>query len=426
MSSVSATLFRPGPLRGTLRVAPDKSISHRALLLGSLTRGTLTVTNLNEGADLQATRQAVRRLGARIEGDGTDVVLHAPEELLAPGTIDCLNSGTTMRLLMGMLSGASLAARLVGDASLSRRPMERVARPLREAGAAISTTDGHAPVDLAPHRGLRAVVHHLAVPSAQVKSALLLAALVAGQPARITGDERSRDHTERMLRYLGAEISWNGERIELEPSWLHPRDVEVPGDPSAAAFAVVGALVTPGSEVRIERLCLNPTRDGLFRALRAMGANLEILDAREVAGEPVGDVVARSSALRAIDLDPTLLPTMIDEVPALAVAAAYARGTTRIRNAAELRVKESDRLETVAAMLEAAGVSVRRLSDGLDVVGTEQLVPRIDVVTHGDHRIAMAAAALAAGSPAGVHVDDAACARVSYPRFHEAWESLQR
>src|SRR5579872_120248 len=272
VSSVSATLFRPGPLRGALRVAPDTSISHSALLLGALTRGTLRISNLNAGADLHATRHAVRRLGARIEGEGADVVLQAPAKLQAPGTVDCLNSDTTMRLLMGILAGAALPARLIGDASLSRRPMERVATPLRVAGASIATTDGHAPVELAAHGGLRAIEQCLAVPSAQVKSALLLAALTAGVGARIDGDQQSRDHTERMLRYLGARIAWDGERVELAPSMLVARDIEVPGDPSAAAFAIVGALVADGSEVRIERLCLNPTRDGLLRALRAMGA----------------------------------------------------------------------------------------------------------------------------------------------------------
>ncbi|TAM74786.1 3-phosphoshikimate 1-carboxyvinyltransferase [bacterium] len=426
MSSASATRFRPGPLRGALRVAPDKSISHRALLIGALTRGRVHLSNLNTGADLEATREAVRRLGARIDGEGADVTLDAPARLHQPGTVDCLNSGTTMRLLMGILAGAALPARLTGDDSLSRRPMERVAGPLREAGALITTTDGRAPVELAAHTGLHAVEHHLRVPSAQVKTALLLAALTAGTSAGITGDERSRDHTERMLRYLGASITWDGARIALTPSTLNARDIEVPGDPSAAAFAIVATLVTPHSEVRIERLCLNPTRDGLLRALRAMGADLAILDARDVCGEPVGDVIARSSTLHAIDLEPSLLPTMIDEVPALAVAAAFAHGTTRIRNAAELRVKESDRVETIAAMLEAAGVAVARHPDGLDVTGVERLNERIEVASHGDHRIAMAAAALAAGSPAGVHVDDADCARVSYPQFHEAWEALQQ
>ncbi|TAM92000.1 3-phosphoshikimate 1-carboxyvinyltransferase [bacterium] len=426
MSPASATRFRPGPLRGALRVAPDKSISHRALLIGALTGGELQLSNLNTGADLEATRQAVRALGARLDGEGGEVTLHAPQRLHAPGVVDCLNSGTTMRLLMGILAGANLPARLTGDDSLSRRPMERVAGPLRDAGALITTTNGHAPVELAAHTGLKAVAHHLRVPSAQVKTALLLAALTAGTSAEITGDEHSRDHTERMLRYLGASIAWDGTRIALAASTLNARDIEVPGDPSAAAFAIVGALVTPHSEVRIERLCLNPTRDGLLRALQAMGADLTIRDAHEVCGEPVGDVVARSSSLHAIDLDPALLPTMIDEVPALAVAAAYARGTTRIRNAAELRVKESDRVETIAAMLEAAGVTVARHPDGLDVSGAEHMNERIEVASHGDHRIAMAAAALAAGSPSGVQVDDAGCARVSYPQFHEAWEFLQQ
>ncbi|MDE2572220.1 MAG: 3-phosphoshikimate 1-carboxyvinyltransferase, partial [bacterium] len=376
MSSVSATLFRPGPLRGVLRVAPDKSISHRTLMLGLLTGGTLAISNLNTGADLQATRQAVRGLGARIEGEGSNVVLHAPQRLRAPGTIDCLNSGTTMRLFMGILGGARVAARLIGDDSLSRRPMERVAEPLRDAGAAITTTLGHAPVEIAAHGGLRDIQHRLRVPSAQVKSALLLAALAAGRRAEISGDERSRDHTERMLHHLGAQVSWDGERIELLPSKLVARDLDVPGDPSAAAFLIVGALTAPGSALTIEHLCLNPTRDGLIHALRAMGGEIEIVNPREMGGEPVGDVVVRASALRAIDLEPALLPTMIDEVPVLAVAAAYARGTTRIRGASELRVKESDRIEGIAAMLEAAGVRVTRYPDGVDIVGGATLARR--------------------------------------------------
>jgi 3-phosphoshikimate 1-carboxyvinyltransferase len=415
--------FQPGPLRGRVRVAGDKSISHRALMLGALAPGTSRIEGLNRGADVGATRDALAALGARISGDGTVTVeggaLRDPTD-----TIDARNSGTTARLLLGVCAGHAVTARFDGDASLRRRPMERVARPLRALGARVDTTAGTLPANVAgvaePHAGTYA----LEVPSAQVKSAILLASLRARATVRIEGDRGTRDHTERILRTFGRTVHSDAGVIVLEPGALHAADVSVPGDLSAAAFFIVAAATTPDSKLTIENVGINPTRSGILDALAAMGARITVRDARDEGGEPVADIEVRYGPLEAIDVGGDTVVRAIDELPVFAIAAAHARGTTRIRDARELRAKESDRIATVAATLRACGIAVDERDDGFDVVGGTPVAPQGACRAFDDHRIAMSIAVLAAAC-GPIAVDDADCLAVSFPEFAARWNAAQ-
>ncbi|MDQ2858829.1 MAG: 3-phosphoshikimate 1-carboxyvinyltransferase [Candidatus Eremiobacteraeota bacterium] len=416
--------FERGPLRGRIRVAGDKSISHRALMFGAAAAGTSTIAAPNRGADVLATRDAMAALGARVEDSGETIsitggALHDPAR-----TIDARNSGTTARLLMGLCAGRGLRARFDGDASLRRRPMERVARPLRALGASVETSDGRLPAlvegILAPPGG----DFSLELASAQVKSAILLANLDARSLVRVRGDNFSRDHTERLLRRFGRTIRFDGRTIELEPGTLVAQHVRIPGDLSAAAFFLVGAALTPGSDLVLSEVGVNPTRSGILDALRAMGADIETSHERDLDGEPVADLRVRYRPLRATTLDGARVVRAIDEITILAVAAAHASGTTRIRDAADLRGKESDRLSAIGETLRACGLNVIEYADGLDITGGGAHPPERILRTFEDHRIAMAIAALAA--PTGKHgIDDAACIAVSFPDFTALWRAAQ-
>jgi len=417
--------FERGPLRGDVRVAGDKSISHRALMIAAVARGTSTIQQINRGEDVLATRDAIVALGAVVDDRGADVAVTGGSLHDPAGTIDARNSGTTVRLLMGLCAGRGIAARFDGDASLRRRPMERVARPLRALGADVQTTAGRLPATV---RGIAAPPpggnFALEIASAQVKSAILFANLNARATVRITGDRFSRDHTERMLRRFGRTVRFDGTTIELEPGDLVAQTVRIPADLSGAAFFLAAAAITPGSAVVLREVGVNTTRTGILDALRAMGADLEVRDVRELDGEPVADVALAYRPLEATTLAGDLVVRAIDEIPIVAVVAAHARGTTRIRDAADLRGKESDRLTTIAETLRACGVEVREHPDGLDVTGGGAKPPARTLRTYGDHRIAMAIAALAA--PTGSHtIDDAACIAVSFPEFVPLWRAAQ-
>ena len=420
----SPTTFAAGALRGTIRVTGDKSISHRALMLGGVASGSTSITGLNRGADVAATLRAMRALGINVDDRaGTIVVrggsMHSPSEVL-----DCANSGTTSRLLLGLCTGFGLEARFDGDASLRSRPMERIARPLRAIGAVVETSAGTLParvIGIPPPPG---GAFELELPSAQIKSAILFAHLRARGPLTITGDAFSRDHSERMLRYLGADIDWDGRTIVLRSAGLRGAPIDVPGDLSAAAFFMVAAATTPGGDITIEHVGLNPSRDGILDALRAMGAALDIGATTRSAGEDVAAIRVRHSRLHAIDLEEAVALRAIDEIPALAVAAAYAEGTTRIRKMADLRNKESDRIATTAAMLRAAGIAVDEYPDGFDVHGGRPTPPEQPIQTHHDHRIAMSAAALAAGMGT-VTIDGDEAIAVSFPEFRSVWQSAR-
>ena len=391
----------PRPLRGRLRVPGDKSISHRAVLFAALATGPSRLTGLADGGDVTASLAAVTALGAKVReaigpsGEQSVVVRGSGFDGLAEPdrVIDCGNSGTSIRLLAGILAGRPFHTVLTGDSSIARRPMGRVVDPLRLMGARIDGRDGGrlAPLSIRGS-GLSGMRHELAVASAQVKTALLLAGLQAEGATEVIEPALSRDHTERLLPAMGAvlEAIPGGVRIEPAAGGLNAVDLAVPGDPSAAAFFVVGACVTPGSDLVVEDVCLNPTRIGFVDVLRRMGADVEVVVKEERGGEPVGDIRAAAGPLRAATMAGDEIPRVIDEIPALAVAAAFAAGTTVISDAAELRVKESDRVGTVAQELAQLGIAVEARPDGLVITGGAPHAALLK--SHGDHRIAMAAA----------------------------------
>jgi 3-phosphoshikimate 1-carboxyvinyltransferase len=422
-------------LTGRIRVPGDKSISHRSLMFGALAVGETRVTGLLEGEDVLATAAALRAMGATIERQGEGRwSIHGVGvgALLQPTTaLEMGNSGTSTRLLMGLVASHPITATFTGDASLSKRPMGRVIEPLSLMGADFTASPrGTLPL---MERGLSPAVpitYRLPVASAQVKSAVLLAGLNTAGITRVIEPVPTRDHTERMLRGFGADLSVseeNGERVvtlrgEAE---LRPQTIEVPGDPSSAAFFAVAALLVPGSDLVIENVGLNPTRAALFTVLRQMGGHIEQLDRRDVGGEPVADLRVRHSGLTGIEVDPALAPSMIDEFPVLFVAAALAQGRTVTRGLEELRVKESDRLAAMATALTLAGARVEEREDGLVIEGTGgDLLPGTTkpVATHLDHRIAMSMAVAGLASSAGVEVDDTRPIATSFPSFEALLE----
>ena len=424
---------RPGgPLRGRVRAPGDKSVSHRALILGALAHGRTEVTGLLEGEDVRATAGAMRLFGAQVErtGEGAWTVqgrggLREPAEV-----VDCGNAGTAARLIMGAAAGFPVSPVYTGDASLQRRPMRRVWAPLAEMGAKVTARAG----DYLPARvaggGLQAIAYTLPVASAQVKSAVLLAGLNAAGTTSVLEPEPTRDHTERMVRGFGGDVRVTGEgagrRASLEGGQrLQGAQVRAPGDPSSAAFPLVAALLVPGSEVTVAGVLLNPLRTGLYDTLREMGADLAVEAPREAGGEPVGDLCARHSGLRGVVVPPARAPSMIDEYPILAVAAAFAEGATVMRGIAELRVKESDRIALMAAALRACGVEVEEEPDGLVVHGAgAPPAGGAGIETHGDHRVAMSGLVLGLAARRPVTVRDAGMIATSFPGFADLMRGL--
>jgi 3-phosphoshikimate 1-carboxyvinyltransferase len=423
------SLKAAGPLSGRVAVPGDKSISHRALMFGALAVGETRIEGLLEGEDVLATAAALRAMGAAIERRGNGAWhVHGVGVggLLQPrGALDMGNSGTSTRLLMGLVASHPVTATFVGDASLSRRPMGRVVEPLSRMGASFATAPGgRLPATLAGACPALPIRYALPVASAQVKSAVLLAGL--NTPGRTTVVERvpTRDHSERMLRGFGAtievEATPEGQAIAIVgEAELRPQAIVVPGDPSSAAFPLVASLIVPGSRVTIANVGLNPTRDGLVRVLRMMGADIVAGNPRTVGGEPVADLEVTAGSLCGIDVPPEIAPSMIDEFPILFVAAAFARGRTVMRGLDELRVKESDRIGVMAAGLAACGVKVEELPDGLVVHGRdgEPVAGGATVASHLDHRIAMSFAVLGLRARDDVTVDDARPIATSFPDF---------
>lgn len=419
-------------LRGTIVVPGDKSISHRAALLNALSDGEATIRNFLPGEDCLSTLRVLRDLGVEStldDGSGEACVVTIRGKGLnglreAAGVLDCGNSGTTMRLISGILAGQPFLSVLSGDESLRSRPMARVATPLREMGARI---DGREDGRFAPLAirggGLRGIRYKMPVASAQVKSAVLLAGLFAEGETIVEEAEASRDHTERMLSAMGADIGREGPLVRLTPGRpLMPLSMRVPNDISAAAFWMVAAAIHPDAELLLTGVGINPTRTGIIDALQAMGADLAIEEERQVAGEPVADIIVRSSRLHGIPVGGELLLRLIDEVPVLAVAAAFAEGTTEIRDAEELRVKESDRVATVVSQLSALGVAISERDDGMIIEGGGGFESGT-VRSFGDHRLAMALAVAGLAAKGDVRIDDADAVAVSYPDF---WAHLSR
>lgn len=419
------TCDRRGPLSGALEVPGDKSISHRSILFGALASGETRVTGILDAEDVHSTRQAVIRLGASIREEGGEVIVTPAEVLGEPDdVIDCGNSGTSLRLLAGVLAGVPGLSVLTGDASLRRRPVRRVVEPLRRMGADLSARDGdRVPPLVIRGRPLTGARHDLKVASAQVKSAILLAGLRAEGETVVTEPERSRDHTERMLRGMGVPLRVDGLTVSVTPSRPRGTRVDVPGDISSAAFFLCAAAGLPGSSVTVRNMGTNPTRTGLLDVLRAMGADLTVSGEREVAGEPRADVTVRGGPLHATEIRGDIIPRLIDELPVLMVLATQAEGRTLIADARELRVKESDRLAAMGETLAAAGARLELFDDGCAIEGPVRLGP-VTVRTRMDHRIAMsmAVAQLFAGAP--VVLDDVACVATSFPSFFTLLDSL--
>lgn len=422
------TARRRGPLRGRARVPGDKSISHRALILGALAVGETRISGLLEGEDVHSTGKAVAALGAQVDrlaaGEwrvhGVGVAGFA-----APGRVlDFGNSGTGCRLMLGAVAGCPITATFDGDASLRRRPMRRVLEPLARIGAqAVDEADGRLPLTLKGAREPIPIVFEPPVASAQLKSAVLLAGLAAPGETIVIEAEATRDHTEKMLTHFGADVRVKphgnlGRHITLagQPE-LAPEPIMVPADPSSAAFPLVAALITPGSDVILDGVMLNPLRTGLLTTLAEMGAAIERLETRNEGGEEVADLRVRASALRGVEVPASRAPAMIDEYPILAIAASFAEGVTHMRGLKELRVKESDRLDATAVMLRSNGVEVEINGDDLIVHGRGRVAGGGLVVTHMDHRIAMAALVMGLASEQPVKIDDASFIATSFPNF---------
>jgi len=438
MTAATLTAHPSGPLRGQVRAPGDKSISHRALILGAMAQGRTEIEGLLEGDDVLRTADACAGLGAHVtrHGNGRWTVEGKGAFTQPMEIIDCGNSGTGVRLLMGAAAGYPICVEFTGDSSLQKRPMGRVLDPLAMMGArAEGAVPGKLPLKLFVGN-LKHIAYRLPVASAQVKSALLLAGLNAEGGVEVIEPEATRDHTERMLTAFGARLDITAEgpessgkmckRIRLAGGQtLHGSTVMVPGDPSSAAFLVVAGLVVPGSQVRVDGVLLNPGRAGLYDTLIEMGADLEILNRREVTGEPVGDLVARHGPLRGVEVPAERAPSMIDEYPILAVAAAFAEGPTVMRGIGEMRVKESDRIALMAAGLEACGVDVAEEPEGMIVTGYGRPPRgRAMVETHGDHRIAMAHLVLGLAAEAAVTVDEPGMIATSFPTFRALMAEL--
>lgn len=414
-------------VRGTVRVPGDKSIGHRAVILGALAEGETVVRGFSGGEDNRRTVQIFRDLGVTIAERAGELVIRGagPRGLReAPGVLDCGNSGTSMRLIAGVLAGQAFESRLDGDASLRRRPMRRIAEPLRSMGATVETAPGGTPPIRIRGGSLHGIAYELPMASAQVKSCLLLAALYAEGETRLKEPGPSRDHTERMLAAFGAPVRREGEWLVAPRSpRLVGRVVEVPGDLSSAAFLLGAALLVPGSRLTVEGVGLNPTRTGILDAWRAMGADLEVRETGVVGGEPVGEVTARHSELRGTDVGGDLVVRALDEIPILALCAAAARGVTRIRDAAELRTKESDRLAAIARELARLGARVVEHSDGLEIEGPAPFTAAA-FRSDGDHRIAMIAAVASLLADGPCAIDEVDSVATSFPGFFDLLDSV--
>lgn len=414
-------------LRGCVTVPGDKSISHRALLLGALAEGSSHITGFLPSGDCRATLGCLRVLGVRIKThNATTLTVHGrgPGGLEAPAApLDCVRSGTTMRLLTGVLAGQPFTSTLRGDPQLLRRPMVRVVEPLRRMGANIEDTAGHAPL-IVNGRPLHGTIHELSVASAQVKSAILLAGLTAEGSTSVCQPGPARDHTERMLAAMGADIWISGLTVTLHPaSRLAPLSLTIPGDVSSAAFLLVAAALVPDSAVTVTGVGINPTRTGLLDVLRAMGTDISVSNQHSACGETVGDVTTRTSDLRGVTIEGDTVVRMIDEFPVLAVAATQAHGTTVVRDAAELRVKETDRIEAVVQELGALGAHIEPREDGFVVEGPTPLRGG-RAHSHGDHRLAMALAVAGLVADGDVIIHDVDCVEDSFPGFVERMQAI--
>ena len=418
-------ILRPGGvLRGEVAVPGDKSISHRAVMLASMARGKSEIRNWLAAGDTEATLGAMRALGAAItRHDANTLTVDGGDLREASQPLNLMNAGTGIRLLAGIMVGQPFPSVLDGSEQLRRRPMRRITTPLQQMGAAIESENGGCPLRIRP-AALKGITYEMPVASAQVKSAILLAGLYGDAPTTIVQPGPARDHTERMLRSLGARVCEDGNAITVHPQAdLAPLEMTVPGDFSSAAFLMVAGLVTRGSELTIKSVNLNPTRTGLLDALEEMGADIKLGNLAEQAGEPIGDIRVKTSQLKGIDIGGETVVRMIDEFPILMVAALRAEGETVVRDARELRVKETDRIAVMAGELRKLGASIEERDDGFRIVGPQSLTGA-QVDGHDDHRIAMSLAVAGMIAAEGAVVTDAACAGDSFPGFAETLGGL--
>lgn len=414
-------------LKGTVRVPGDKSISHRSIMFGALAEGTTQVANFLKGADCLSTIACFQKMGIEIVHDGEEIQIHGRglHGLYEPvETLDVGNSGTTMRLLSGILAGQRFASRLDGDASIQSRPMKRIIKPLRQMEAKIKSIreNGCAPLQIEPSM-LHGIRYDSPVASAQVKSCILLAGLYADSPTSVKEPYLSRNHTEVMLQKFGAYVTSEGTTITVMPEpKLYAQKIEVPGDISSAAYFIAAALIVPGSEVLIEHVGMNPTRDGLLRVCKAMGADITILN-KNHSGEPTADLLVRHSGLKGTTVGGALIPTLIDELPVVAALACFAEGTTVIKDAQELKVKESNRIDAMVKSLSLMGAKVTETEDGMIIEGGHSLHGAV-IDSRLDHRIAMTFAVTALAADGETEIRDADCVKISYPDFYRDLYSL--
>jgi len=411
-------------IHGEITAPPDKSISHRAFMFGGLAKGITTIQNALESEDVKSTMGAMRALGIDIRKEGNRYLVKGAKPVEPSTVIDAGNSGTTARLLCGILAGIDGVTTITGDSSLVKRPMARVMKPLEAMGVEfMARKGGYLPMAVKGGR-LTGISYGMEVASAQVKSALLLAGLNAEGETKVTESTRSRDHTERMLRFFGVNIQQDENLVSMTGGQeLEARDITVPGDPSSAAFPIVWAAAVPGSELTVQNVCLNPTRTGFLDVLGRMGADIARVDVREMAGEKVGDLLVRGSELRATTIEGKEIPSLIDEIPILAVAASLATGTTVIRDAKELRVKETDRIMAMLQGFAALNAGAEELPDGMVIHGPLKFSSG-SVRTFADHRIAMSFHILSRAAGINVDLDDRQCVAISYPGFFESMRAL--
>lgn len=419
---------RAEALKGTVTVPGDKSISHRSIMFGALAEGTTRVTNFLQGADCLSTIQCFRKLGIQIENTPEEIRIYGKglHGLLAPsGVLDTGNSGTTTRLICGILAGQDFQTELNGDASIQSRPMRRIMDPLSQMGAKIESLRGN---DCAPLRiqgtKLHGIHYHSKVASAQVKSCILLAGLYADGPVSVTEPSLSRNHSEILLRHFGASVSGEGTTAVIQPEpKLLAQEIQVPGDISSAAYFIAAGLFVPGSEILIRNVGINPTRDGLLKVCKEMGADITLLQEDHRSGEPVADLLVRHSSLHGVTVEGALIPTLIDELPVVAALACFAEGRTVIRDAQELKVKESNRIDVMTENLRAMGARITATEDGMIIEGGAPLHGAV-IDSHLDHRIAMTFAVTALGAEGETTIKDADCVRISYPEFYKELERL--
>ena len=406
-------------IKGRLRVPGDKSISHRAVMFGSISKGITRITGFLNGADCISTISIFKKMGIDIEINGTSVIVkgNGLHGLKRPDSIlDCGNSGTTTRLVSGILSAQNFTSILTGDKSIQKRPMNRIINPLSLMGANIESNVGFAPLTITGS-SLHGIEYNSPVASAQVKSAILLAGLYADSKTTVTEPAKSRDHTELMLRKFGADLTTNKTAVTINPAKeLFACDIDVPSDISSAAFFMAAAILVPGSELILENVGINPTRDGIIKVLKSMGADIEIISSSNTF-EPVADIKVCYSKLHSTTIEGELIPTLIDELPLLAAVATMAEGKTIIKDAQELKVKESNRIKVMCEELSKLGVKVLETDDGMEIIGTDRLSGNVTIDTHDDHRIAMTFAILGLISDGEIKLNNSKCVEISYPEF---------